>query len=178
MRKAVRKNYARALVEAGKEQNNIDTIVKEIESIQKKFYENIEISRFLNDPQINFSIKKETINKVFGELPKGAAINFIYLLIKNKNLNSLDEILDEIKEMIRKENNILEVTALSAIPISGQIKEKIKNVLMDKVNKEIKVNTEIDETLIGGLVIKIGDLIVDGSINGKIQRLKLKIKKL
>jgi F-type H+-transporting ATPase subunit delta len=178
MRRSGRKNYAKAIIEVGKEQNNVDSLVKNLETVEKKFSENKEIVGFLNDPQIDFEIKKTTIGKVFGESLNRPAVNFLYILIKNKNLDGLGDILDEARGLIREERNILEVTAVSSTPISEDIQGKIRNVLRQKVNKEITIKNQVDESLIGGLVLKIGDLVIDGSIHGKIQRLKYKIKQI
>ena len=90
----------------------------------------------------------------------------------------MDIAIEELKNLRSREEGILDVTAISAMPISENVKDNIKKAVAEKTGKKPNIKIFIDKKIIGGLVLKINDLTIDGSINGRIERLKNKIKTL
>ena len=97
--------------------------------------------------------------------------NFIALLGKFKRLNLLPEIASLYEEMRAKAERVVGVTLISAQPLSGQDEERFLNALKNRMNCNIDLQCQIDKTIIGGAIIQAQDLIIDGSIRGRLAKL-------
>ncbi len=98
--------------------------------------------------------------------------NYINILIANDRLLASNEIYNLFEEFKRIEENTTYVTIESAEEVDNFFKQKIKDKLQKKFNGEVHIEVKIDTSLIGGAVIRTDSLIIDGSVKGKIERLK------
>jgi F-type H+-transporting ATPase subunit delta len=178
MKKINYKNFAKALYEIGRENNLVDNLIKDLEDVEEKLDDNIELRRFLSDQHVSADAKQQALEKVFADFISEKTYNFLHLLIKNRALDYLDQIIEEIKKAKHEKENIVEVVAISPEAIDAATQQRISRILSLKTDKKIIIKSLIDKSLIGGLVIKIGDTVIDGSIRGKINRLKSKIKQI
>jgi len=106
------------------------------------------------------------------ELIKG----FVSLLVKNKDISKANKIFKVFKEYYNERENILEVTASTALPLDNSDKKSIIDILKKSFNKEIELTDDVDEKLIGGIVLKYGDFISDGSVKKQIDLLAESLK--
>jgi len=171
------KNYARALAEVGQEMGVSESLLQELGQVASTFKEAPPVASFLNDSHVEFGARQDALAKAFPRLGNQAK-NFIFVLMKNNRLDQLGNIIEETRRIIDENSNTLEVVAVSAAPVSDSVNKKIAVALENKTGRQIRVKNETDESLIGGLIIKINDLVIDASIRGKIQRLKNKIRQL
>lgn len=175
--KISKKNYAKGLVAAAEELGLGRQLIDEARQAGEKLLANSEVLKFLNDAQVEMPPKKEAIAKLFPNISEPAK-NFLIVLIAGRRLNDVDQIIKESIKIFNEKKNIIEAEAISPEPIDETTGQKIADTLEKKTGRKVKVKNRIDKSLIGGLVIKIGDTIIDSSIQGKIRRLKDKIKKL
>jgi len=178
MKKINNKIFAEAVVAVGREAGVDDRIASGLKDVAATLFNNLELKNFLNEPRVAFSAKEEALTKVFADKVDKRVYHIIFLLIKEKSLSHLDDLLLEINRIKNEQDGIIEVKAVSSSPISDQTQQRIIRILGGKMNKEIKVMNIIDQNIIGGLMIKIGDTVIDGSIKGKINRLKNRIIKI
>jgi F-type H+-transporting ATPase subunit delta len=98
---------------------------------------------------------------------------FVKELAKNNQIKLSTKILDKFEQMYNKENGIIEAQVTSAFKLEGVEIEKLKAYLLEKYSaKEIIFNNKIDENIKGGVIIKVGDELIDASIAGKLRSLK------
>jgi len=97
--------------------------------------------------------------------------NFYNVLLRNNDLGLINKIIEKIEEIDKKERNIVEVKIDSANKLTQETQDKLRNLMGDKAQIKERVNPR----LIGGLKIQIDDLLIDGSIRGKLDKLKRKL---
>jgi F-type H+-transporting ATPase subunit delta len=97
--------------------------------------------------------------------------NFIKVIASYGRLDLLPQIATEYNELKLKHNKAAEVLIKSAVEVTSEQKEIIKTALAKKLNTKVNLNFTVDSTLIGGLIIKTGDLVIDSSIRGQLARL-------
>jgi F-type H+-transporting ATPase subunit delta len=97
--------------------------------------------------------------------------NFVRLMAENKRLELMSDIAAQYEEMRLQYENELEVQVTSAVVLSDHHRSRLAAALKTRFKREVRIKTAIDPTLLGGAVIRAGDLVIDGSISGRLQRL-------
>lgn len=162
--------YAKALLELAIEQNKVDLVVKDMEFFVNSLDENYDLHIFLKSPVINADKKLNVLNELYSHfdvLPK----SFIQLITKNGRESILPVIALSFIDLVKSHKNIIPVTLISATELSKTSKEKILSKV--KVSGTIELTEEIDSSLIGGFIIRIGDVQVDASVNSQLKKLKI-----
>jgi len=99
-------------------------------------------------------------------------ISFLKLLKRNRQFNLSNKIIMEIDKLIKEKNNILEITAITAEKIAAK---ELSKILEKKLNKKIELEVNIDKEIIAGLILKINDLLIDGSVKTQLKLLNNKL---
>src|SRR5690606_19076913 len=97
--------------------------------------------------------------------------NLVKILAENKRLGLLPVIIEQFEEMKAEQEKTLDVIVVAAKPLDADTQDKLAASLSRRLQREISIQTEIDEGLIGGVVVYAGDLVIDGSVKGKIGKL-------
>ena len=97
--------------------------------------------------------------------------NFLKLLLENKRANVLPEIAEHFEVLKADIENTVEATVTSAAPLSTAQREEIASSLKKRLGRDVNITTEIDENLIGGAVIRAGDVVIDGSLRARLEGL-------
>jgi F-type H+-transporting ATPase subunit delta len=106
----------------------------------------------------------------------GAAVdghwqNFVRLLAQNKRLGVLPEIAAQYELLRAKFENEVDVEVVSAVPLNADQQSQLSASLKKRFQRDVRMTTSVDPALLGGAVIRAGDLVIDGSISGRLQRL-------
>lgn len=121
------------------------------------------------------SLRSEERGNAFLKLCEGniddKAANFVRILAENNRLSLLPSIAVLFKELSDNAQNIVDAMVSSAFEVTAEQQDAIQQALSAKLNKTIKVSSVIDETLMGGIVIRAGDMVIDGSIQNRIAQL-------
>jgi F-type H+-transporting ATPase subunit delta len=169
----IEKRYAEALIGLAVQNRSVDEYQQELLTIVDLYRNQQDFSLFLLNPEINNEIKKTVIVNAFGGKVKKELVNFLSLLLDKGRIVYLPGIFIEFTKAADRIKNILNITIISAVPLEDKqissIVEKYKRIYH---TTNAKLNLEIDVSLIGGVKVKIGDKVVDGSINGRLQDLK------
>lgn len=112
---------------------------------------------------------------VLGKTLSREELSFVDLLLKNARINALPSICDLFAKMSNSSSDIQLFTVISAYQLSAKEQQQIVNDLSAKYNTNININTEIDENLVGGVVIKRGDKVIDLSIQARVNSLGLRL---
>lgn len=105
-----------------------------------------------------------------GELNREVG-NFIRTLAENKRLALIPEIHELFERHKANQEKTVEVEVLSAYPLAGESQQKLTQSLKGYLQREVSIRSEVDKSLIGGVVIRAGDLVIDGSVRGKLNKL-------
>ena len=176
------KRYSKALLEllqdsAAKDGADFKEASKkmydEFEFVVKTVRENSELQNFILNPVVSYGDKKDVMSQIFTGKVSSLTVNFLSLLAENNRLNILDDILFSFKDDINKLQNIVPAVITSVIELDLEQKKKLVERLQNKIKAEITPEFRLDEAILGGLVIKINDTVIDLSIKKKIENLKV-----
>lgn len=166
--------YAKALLELAIEQNNLDKVAADMAYVHKVCNEEKDFVILLNSPIIKSDKKISIFNSLFGDFDRLTTM-FIDLIAKNRREYMLGDIASSFDAQLKSHKGIVPVTLISAKPLNTKTRE----VIMEKIGKAIsgkpEVKEEIDETLIGGFIVRMDDKQFDASISTQFKNLKQRL---
>ena len=179
MAKLISKTYGEALFELAVEENKVDVFTEEISAILDILKQNPDFLNLLNHPKISKEEKLQVIDEVFGGKVAKEILGFLNIIVskeRNKDLTAIMEyFLDEVKAM--KGVGVCYVT--TPMELKAAQKEAIVEKLLATTEfKTMEMHYAIDKALIGGMVIRIGDRVVDSSIQTKLSNLEAGLLKI
>lgn len=168
----VAKRYASALFEIAKEQQLLDQLEAELRTIKQVFAENGEFLSLLNHPKLAVAKKKALLKEVFADVSVPLQ-NTLMLLLDRHRLDIVTELADEFVALANEARGVAEATVYSVRPLTEDEKQALSEVFAKKIGKAtLRLENIIDPSLIGGVKLRIGNRIYDGSVSGKLERLQ------
>jgi F-type H+-transporting ATPase subunit delta len=168
----IAKRYARAALSNAIEKSLLDTFYKDFMLVQNSIKGSRELELLLKNPVTNKNKKISIVKELFGNHIGKDSLEFISFLINRGRDNIIFEILQSFFEIRNEHLGLLEVNVFGFYPISEGQQEKIKNELEKIINKKISISFQIDKSIMGGIIIKIDDTVLDASIKRKLELLK------
>jgi len=156
--------YANSIFDIAKEKNILPQVEEELKAVSDVIAEDETFKNYLNTPGITKDIKKEFIDKVFAGKISEYIVNLLKLLIDNSRQETINEIYEAFVELNDIANNRQRITVITQSNLNATLLDKIKLEIGKKLDKEIIVTEQVDESILGGIIIKIGDLVIDGSL--------------
>ncbi len=175
---SVEKVYSEALFEIASEDNTSDVLFGELDSLSQIFKSNPELSKLLFAPTVSITDKLEIVNNIFGGRISQTALNFICVLTEKNRINYLPSIAQSYKNLYNEKNNIVEIKVTTSVPLSDNLRQKLKCKLEAVYGKKVTMAEYVDEKLIGGIVINYGNTMLDGSVKAKLDKMQKQIRNI
>ncbi len=164
--------YARAIFELATEEGLVDTIGRDLRMVSDTIGEQKDLSVFFRHPLVQRTAKKEVVEKIFGKEIHALAARFLQYLIDKRRETILDEIADVYIKLTYEVKNITEAEVVSAMPLTAEQEKKLAEALARRTGKTILLKKRIDKSLLGGMGVRIGDQLLDGSVKRQLSELK------
>ena len=164
--------YASSLVEFGQQNNVLPELEEGIRFLADLVTENKELRLFLVAPEIPKESKKEFIEKVFKGNLSDYMINFLKVLLDNDRQSCLVEIQQAMEALLDQVNNRQKVTIVTSVALDPAMKDKLSGKLKDVLKKDIILREEVNTGILGGIIIKVGDTVIDGSLMKDLRNIK------
>ncbi|MDO4323981.1 MAG: ATP synthase F1 subunit delta [Lachnospiraceae bacterium] len=179
MAKLVAGTYGDALFELAVEQNLTDSLMQEIEMVQTVLKENDGLEKILMHPEIPKTQKLQVIEKVFKGRISDALTGFLRIVVTKGRYKDLPDIFAYFIARVKEYKKIGVAEVISAVPLGEAQKQRIEKKLLDTTHYEtMEIDYKVDESKIGGLMIRIGDRVVDSTIRSKLNRLSGALMKI
>lgn len=179
MAKLVSATYGDALFDVAMEKNMVDVFYEEAKAVYDAIGDNRELAGFLNHPKINKDEKIKTVEDIFSRFVSKEMTGFLVTIINKDRSNELSNILLYFMDRVREFKRIGRAYVTTAFELSDSMKSKVKNkLLMTTDYREFDMIYTVDESLIGGMVIRIGDRVVDSSIKNRLTELSRELNRI
>ncbi|MGL4652860.1 MAG: ATP synthase F1 subunit delta [Cetobacterium sp.] len=163
------KRYAEAIYDVALQKNEVKSIYEVLNSVMELYKTDVDFRNFITHPLIKENEKKETLKKIFSDSNDGLEI--LFFILEKGRISQIREIVAEYVKLDYAKNQILDVEATFAASLTEEQKEKLSKNLEKKTGKKIKLVVNVDKSLIGGGIIRIGDEVIDGSIRRQLETL-------
>ncbi len=167
----VEKRYGQALFELVLESEHPDEREEEIRIVSASLEEDDALIDVLRHPKLNVDDKIKMVESIFTDKVSQDLIGFLVLAIQKKRQENIVDILNYTLQKLDEEKGYVNAYVTSAKPLSEEDGARLKEKLESTTKKKITLITEVDESLIGGLTVRIHDRIVDHSIKSSLQRM-------
>jgi len=174
----IARQYSKALYEIGEEKDNLFELYDELKELHQTIKSSEELSEALFHQRVLVEEKQKVFKRVFEGKLSDDIYKFMLLLIEKRRIYFLENIVQEFRRHVYKHENIITVKVTTAVEMQEETREKLKAKLKEHVDKKIEMEEYCDPDIIGGMIIKIGDYLIDGSIKSKLESLEEKIKKI
>jgi ATP synthase F1 delta subunit len=166
--------YARSLFEVAKEHDEVDEIHDQLGEFADVLDTNRELQMFFFSPYFSAEEKKDGIGKVV-EGANEHFLNFLKLIAERHRVPALFRIRREYDALWREENKLLEVRVTSAKPLDDELVSSIGKRIEEQTGRRIDLDANVDPDVIGGLVLRVGNLVMDASVRGRLERLRKEV---
>ena len=167
--------YGSALFQAANEVNKVDLIMEESHELLKVFESEPALFELITMPTVGASEKKETLKAIFEGRICNELLNFLYILVDKGRAKHYKKIVDAYTELVNQEEGYAYGKVLSVAPLKAEQIEKLEKETGKLMKQNIKLENEIDKSLIGGFKIYIDGKIIDASIANRFKNLELKL---
>lgn len=171
--KAARR-YATALLELAREMDKVDAILEDIKLIDNTLAASRELILFLNSPVIKYDDKAKALDEIFGERVQEVTAKFINLLARKSRVNLLGQIAKAFIQKYNQYAGIIEVNVYTAKELSEDQQISLHQALEKKTSRKVEMSVTHDESLKGGIAVRIDDTVIDGTVKHKLEELEQK----
>ncbi len=178
IRSKVSKRYAKALMSLGQEDGHLQEYGKDLRDFTDFCTQNEEFRGVISNLVFSLEDRKKVLGFVLERSEfTGTVRNFLNLLLDKNRIGAVEEITDYYAGLTDQISNIARAEIVTPRPLKKEALNELEKVLGDVTSKTVKIQIREDKSLIGGLIVKIGDLVLDGSIKAQLEGLKESLKR-
>jgi len=171
------RRYAKALFAVGKDEGKLDEYNDALQGLNEIFASDIGLADSLTNPLYPMDVREKVMEGIVASMGVDKVMgNFLNLLVEKKRADVLPDIAEEFQIMVDEEKNVSHGTVVSAVELSKELQAKVQATLEKLTGKKVELTTSVDPSIIGGVIAKVGDLELDGSIRTQLAGLKDSIK--
>ncbi len=179
MAKLITKTYGDALFDVAVENKAVDSLMHEATVVADIVNQHPDFLKLLNHPNVSKEEKLQVVKEVFSSRVSGEMYGFLSVLVEKDRQGHVLEILQYFAARVKEYRRIGVVYITSALPLTGSQKEKIeRKILATSGYAKLEPHYEVEESLIGGLIIRIADRVMDSSVRGKLERLTRELREI
>ena len=164
--------YAQAIVELAAEKQLLDQVEMQLAMVEDQINTYSDLSTLIYHPRVLPQAKKDTISKIFGQEVADFVLKFLMLLVDKRRETILPAIIREYVKLANGARNIAMAQVTTAIPLEAAQEAALVTKLSLVTGKKIVLKTQVDKAIIGGVIVKIGDKLIDGSVARQLETLK------
>lgn len=168
----VASRYAKSLIDLAVEQKSLEAVKADIESFVNVTRQSTQLQAVLKNPIIGIDKKKAILNQLFGPNSSKVVLSFFNIVVSKGRSEILYATAKEFMNEYNRRQGVLTAVVTSAAPLTEEQKAKIASLVIEATNKKVVLETNIDQDLIGGFVLKVGDKQIDTSIASSLNKLK------
>ena len=171
----VAKRYADALFRLGVEQQKLEQFVADFKVVQPVFQNDKKLAKFLTHPKIDNAKKKQLVIEAFQGLDK-TVLNTLQLLVDRHRTPIIPTIIDEFISLVNDAKGMADATVYSTRNLSDDEKSQLERSFAVRLGKSaVQLNNIVDPSILGGIKIRVGNTIYDGTVKGKLNRISRSI---
>ncbi|MBO8156634.1 MAG: F0F1 ATP synthase subunit delta [Bacillaceae bacterium] len=171
----VAKRYGVALFQIGQEKSMLDKMEEELRTVRAVFLDNEQLIELLTHPRLGADKKKQILDEAFKDFSKEVK-NTLHLLVDRRREAIIPDMIDHFLQLTNEARGIAEADVYSVRELNDDEQKALQDVFAKKLNvNTLRIHNIVDPSILGGLKLKIGNRIYDGSVSGKLERIERKL---
>lgn len=171
--------YAAALFDLAGDAKELPEVESGLDAVASLIAESEDFERFLRSPVISAAEKTAAIDALIKDgLATGQVANFLRLVARNRRLFALSAMISEFKALAAKARGEIRAEVVSATALTSKQEEALAAEIKRKLGKTVSLSSRVDESLIGGLIVKVGSQMIDSSLKTKLTAMRIAMKEV
>lgn len=167
--------YAEAIFRIARERRAIDEVLEDLRAVRAAVRENPKFQALIEAPGGGAEAER-AIRGAFGDTVAEPVLNLLLLLVRKRRQKSLAKIVDAFEAMVEEEKGERRVAVTTARPLDEGARSRLAEVLSRKTGTRIVLDTRVEPALLGGVLVRVGDTLIDGSLKAGLSRLARMMK--
>jgi F-type H+-transporting ATPase subunit delta len=175
MNDAVIEGYAAALFEVARAEGTLDEVEDELFRFARSFESNDELRSALSDEMIPAARRQGIVEDMLGGRANPTTVQLISMVVGSGRTRDLPAIIDRLVERAAQAKNLAVAEVRAAVPLSGDQEDRLKAAVANATGKDVTIKVVLDPSVIGGLVVTVGDVVIDGTVRTRLDQLKSRL---
>jgi len=164
--------YAKALLGVGEKSGNTQQLLEELSAVAEAVSNQPSLNSTLQSPQVGSEEKLKLVGKIFEKKVSAPMMNFLKVLVGKDRFDCVAAISAAAKKLNDEKSGEVQATVTTAEEISASAKDEIAKQLSKKLGKKVKLDSVVDASVVGGVVVRVGDTVYDNSVVGQLQQVR------
>lgn len=164
--------YAEALFQVGEDTNSTTELYEELKAIVDILKSNKDFYGVLKSPLVGKLDKKSLVEKVFAGQISANLNNFLKIMIDKERVSAIEAVEKSFKELLNEKNNVIEGIAITAVAMSKDDIKELEAKLSSKYNKNVTLENQVDQSILGGVLVRLGNEEIDGTVKSRLSKMK------
>lgn len=165
------RRYAQAVFQLAVERGELEQWLDDL-TLLADSVTNAEFAQTLSAPRISLEQKEEVIRQSLGSSVGRLALNLMFLLTSRNLVHVLPDIADRYQEMLDQHQGVDRAEVVSAVPLQDSQRDQVARMLSEVSGNDVRLTTRVDPDILGGIILRIGDQVMDGSARGRLQAMQ------
>jgi F-type H+-transporting ATPase subunit delta len=167
------RRYAEAAFEIGRQDRTLDAWERDLERLRAVLGDE-EMRALAEHPAVPYADKERVVRRVVGEV-SDEALNLVLLMIRRGRPGAIGSMAERFGELVRRERGIALAEVRTALPLDDEQRDDLMQRLHELTEQKVEINEVVDESLIGGVTVRIGDRLYDASVRNRLERLRARL---
>jgi F-type H+-transporting ATPase subunit delta len=164
--------YAEALFQVARAEERMDQVEEDLTHLKKTLDSNIELREFLNNLQISSAGKKDALFKIFGETLSPIALHWMNLIVDQGRQRRLPAIIEAFFTLTQDAREKITAEIITSVPLSEDLAKRLENELSKVTKKRVFLKPVVDDSILGGVIVKVDNKVIDGSVRNRLEEIK------
>jgi len=173
-RETAARRYAEAALEIGRADGTLDAWERDL-ALLGELLGHAELRRLLEHPAIPFARKEKVMQQVAGGDVSREALALVLLMVRRGRPGAIGRMVEHFGELLRRERGIVLAEVRTALPLDDEQRRAVAARLVELTGDRVEMNETVDESLIGGIAVRIGDRLYDASVRSRLERLRARM---
>lgn len=173
--KTLATGYLQALFELAKSKYQFEQVTSDLETVAELFKKNETLRKVLLHPSITRDEKTRLVKEIFAPHVSPLAKNFLLLLVAKRRENILDDLLEQYQAVADLVGGRSRAVVKTAVPLTEDRLARLKKALEDMTKRAVEVDAQVTPEILGGVIVRIGNRVIDGSVASRLKNLRKKL---
>jgi F-type H+-transporting ATPase subunit delta len=172
------RRYASALFNVALERNETDAVAQNLADVTSTVTQSPQLMGVLHHPRVTRQKKQEILATVFHDQVRPDVEHLLLMLVEKDRADIIPNVASEFARLLDEHRKEADAEAISAVPLSSEQQAHLENQLQAATGYKVRLKTRVDENILGGLIVRVGDKLIDASVATQLAQLRNKLKQV
>lgn len=165
------RRVAEAVLDLARGHRDFDAWLQDLRTLNDRLGSD-QVLHILDHPDVPFSEKKALVDRLAGRSVRPEGLHVAYYLVSKRRAHQLGDVVEALQGLVNEVRNVRVASVTTAKPLDADQEEALKRSLGERFGGTVTLHKDVDPSIVGGAIVRVGDLLMDGSVNGRLAALR------